>query len=86
MSKPPEAAPLEPDQLASWQDDGGARLCGSCIPHTEGPRRKRKWVAPVVTKHNLKDSTLGQGGSCIDGTGNGNFLQRGQGNDPECRG
>lgn len=27
---------------------------------------KRKWVAPAMTKHNLKDATMGHSGSCID--------------------
>ena len=46
---------------------------------------RKPWVLPALTKHNLKENTLGSGGSCIDGSGQGGMMQRGQGNDPECR-
>ena len=37
MTEPKEPEALEPDQLASWQDDGGARIVGSCVPNSTDP-------------------------------------------------
>ena len=54
---------LKKPEIASWEDEGG-----SCSPGP-APAKKRPWIAPVLTKHNLKDTTLQEGGSCIGDSG-----------------
>jgi hypothetical protein len=47
--------PLEPDQLASWEDDGGGCACGKghCVIHSEEKEEKPIWERTSVFLRNL---------------------------------
>ena len=45
---------------------------------------RKPWVIPALTKHNLKENTLGSNGSCIDGSGQGGMFQVGGGGQEGC--
>jgi len=55
------------------------------VTYSEPHNHPRKpWMMPSLSKHNLKENTLGSGGSCLDGGGSGSMMQVGGGTDPDC--